>query len=48
MGDLELHGNLDEPIEGQVEKSSLRVLFGFWLGIAVAAAGFLSSFSLHA
>lgn len=43
MGEAELHAHLNEGVEQQVEKSTLRVLMGFWLGIAIAAAGFWSS-----
>ena len=41
MGDLKLHG-----VEQEIERSTLRVLIGFWFGIAVAAAGFLSALEI--
>tara|TARA_B100000809_G_C14821655_1_gene417640 strand:- start:282 stop:422 length:141 start_codon:yes stop_codon:yes gene_type:complete len=43
MGDIELHVEQSDTIEKQLGRSGFRLLMGFWFGIFIAAAGFLSA-----
>ena len=43
MGDRELHAHLEPSIENEIERKTIRVLLGFWLGLAVLGAGFMTS-----
>lgn len=48
MGDRELHADFEPGIEHEIERKTIRVLLGFWLGLAVLGAGFMTSTSLTA
>ena len=48
MGDAKLHADLHESVEEETTRTTFRILLGFWFGVLIAAAGFLSAVDFSA